>query len=164
MTSALSGRCGAVAIALLLLLTTLALVAGRPDTAAAGGPGQWTEISGSVGSLLIQPAAARGAGGDLLVTWITEGAKQDLKFRRITAAGAVSEMSTIVSGYGALNNPAIVYERTLDDSVYLFAGGVTSDCGGLHYWHSGDSGKSFTYRWDVSGPGGTAQQSRPMPS
>ena len=63
MASALSGRRGALALALILLLTTLALVVGRPEVAAAGGPGQWTEISGPVGSLLVQPAAARGAGG-----------------------------------------------------------------------------------------------------
>jgi hypothetical protein len=121
-----------------------------------GGPGQWTEISGPVGSVLVHPAAAGGAGGDLLVTWITEGAKQDLSFRRITAAGAASDASTIASGHGALSDPTIVYERTLDDSVYLLAGGVTSGDSGLPYWHSGDSGKTFTYRWEVSGPGGTA--------
>ena len=98
-------------------------------------------------------------GGDLLVTWITEGAKQDLKFRRITAAGAPSDMSTIASGFGALSNPAIVHNQTLDDNVYVFAGGVTSGDSGLHYWYSGNNGRTFGYQWKVSGPGGTAYQS-----
>ena len=54
-----------VAVTVVALLLVLAVAAGRPQAAAAGGPGVWTDISGSLGPArrsLIQPDAARGSG------------------------------------------------------------------------------------------------------
>jgi hypothetical protein len=63
------------AIVAALVLAFLVIVAGTAlsPAALAGGPGTWTDVSGPVGSLLVQPRLARDAAGLLHVVWITEG-------------------------------------------------------------------------------------------
>ena len=120
MRHTLRGR-GLIAL-VALFMTCLAGVAA--PRAWAGGPGVWTNISGSVGSSsLIQPAAARTGAGDLLAAWITEGASQALRVRRISPTGAAGTMASIAT-YDAFSDPALVSHGSSTDDVYLFAGGI----------------------------------------
>ena len=156
MRHTLRGR-SLITLVALLMACLACVVAPR---AWAGGPGVWTDISGSVGSSsLVQPAAARTGAGDLVAAWITEGTSQALKVRRISPAGAAGTVATIAT-YDAFSDPALVCHQSSTDDVYLFAGGIDGQRTGLHAWYSQDGGTSFTYGGMVSGPGGTAYQSQ----
>ncbi len=84
----------------LVLAALLALVTAAP-AARAGGPGVWTDLSGPVGSLLVQPRVARDPTGVPHVVWITEGATQDLKQRPVGADGVASHRREALRGGGA---------------------------------------------------------------
>jgi len=149
-------------LAVLALLS--AVTAGGAATAApaeAGGPAVWTDLSGPVGSLLVQPRVARDAAGVLHVVWITGGSTQDLKQRVVAADGTAGAEQTLAQGWGALNNPAVVYDNASPTPFLVFAGGIRSSAPGdghegMSLWTSVD-GSTWTLQPGlVSGPGGTA--------
>jgi len=127
----------------------VALVAGRPAWAAAGGPGTWTDISGPVGSLLVQPDTARGDGGVLHVVWGVYGTLDDLKYRQIAANGkpAAAAQDLTPGGWPILSSrPAIVAAPTGSTTgVDVFSGAQSPAAvlEGLADWYSGDNGASF---------------------
>jgi hypothetical protein len=145
------------------VLAFLVIVAGTAlsPAALAGGPGTWTDVSGPVGSLLVQPRLARDAAGLLHVVWITEGPTQDLKQRAIAADGTAGAQQTLVQGWGSLSNPAIAYDQSAAAPLSVFAGGVSSSASGdaqsgLYRWSSVDGATWTQQPGLVSGPGGTA--------
>jgi hypothetical protein len=144
------------------LLALSAAAAGRPQPAAAGGPGVWTDLSGPVGSLLVQPDAARGGGGVLHVVWATSGTTDDLVYRPVAASGVAGTRQVLASGWPSLNNPAIVYSGGAAGEVGVFSGGQSPGDvqDGLVRWYSTDNGATFAPMPGViSGPGGLAYQS-----
>jgi hypothetical protein len=152
-----------VVASIALWLAALAALIAVAPAARAGGPGEWTDLSGPVGSLLVQPRVARDAAGMLHVVWITEGATQDLKQRPVAADGAAGAPQTLATGWRTLNNPAIVFDAAASGSrLMVFDGGIQSgDPGdthdGLNWWTSGDGGATWGLQPGViSGPGGTA--------
>jgi hypothetical protein len=85
------------AAAVLALAVVLAVVrAAHGPPALARGPGVWTDVSGSIGGLPVQPRVARDGAGVLHAVWITEGAKHGLVHRAIAADGAGRTMQTLV--------------------------------------------------------------------
>ncbi len=153
-------------LAALAAATAAVLLAGaaaRPPAAAAGGPGVWTDVSGPVGSLLVQPRVARDPSGVLHVVWITQGTPQDLMYRPIAADGVAGGKLAIATGWPSLGNPAVVYQSGVADGLRVFAGGVLDSSGsheGLSWWSSADGGAAWTLQPGViSGPGGTAYSS-----
>jgi hypothetical protein len=154
-----------LATAAAAVILAFAVAAGRPPAAAAGAPGTWSNVSGPVGSLLVQPRVVRGASGVLHVAWITEGATQDLKYRPVGAAGGLGATQVLETGWSTLSNPAIVFDGSVADDVLVFAGGIRSGApsethDGLNWWWSPDNGASWALQAGVvSGPAGTAYQS-----
>ena len=155
----------AVASLALWLVALAALVALAP-AARAGGPGEWTDLSGPVGSLLVQPRVARDATGMLHVVWITAGAKQDLKQRPIAADGTAGAVQTLAAAWPTLTNPALVYDgAAAANQLMVFAGGIRSGDAaethsGLNWWASSDGGSTWALQPGlVSGPGGIAYSS-----
>jgi hypothetical protein len=151
------------AVTVVAILLVLAVAAGRPQAAAAGGPGVWTDISGPVGSLLVQPDASR-AGGLLHVAWVTEGTPQYLKYTSISSAGAQGATQVLTpGGWNSLSNPAVLAAPSGSSAtVLVFAGGIDpADVhDGLSLWGSFDDGGSFVLAPGlVSGPGGIAYSS-----
>lgn len=148
---------------LVVLLAVLAALVSAP-LAAAGGPGAWTDVSGPVGSLLVQPRVVRDPAGLLQVAWIAQnGSKEDLKQRPIAADGVAGAQQVLATGWDTLNNPAIVYDAAAaGQQLMVFSGGIQNgDPGdthdGLNWWASGDGGASWALQPGVvSGPGGTA--------
>jgi hypothetical protein len=137
-------------IAVLAAMTIIAAVAGRPAVAAAGGPGTWTNISGPVGSLLVQPDTARGSGGALHVVWSVYGTPQYFKYRQISANGTAGGAANLTpGGWPSLSNrPAIVGVPSGGTTDLLaFAGGISPGLSptyeGLVSWLSNDNGASF---------------------
>jgi hypothetical protein len=159
-TSLRASRSVLVGLALVVLLfAVLAVGAGLPAPAAAGGPGVWTDLSGPVGSLLIQPDAVRGAGGVLHVVWVASGSTDDLVSCPVTASGVAGTRQVLASGWPSLNNPAIVCSG---GELSVFSGGQSPGDvqDGLARWYSNDNGKTFTpVPGVISGPGGLAYQS-----
>jgi hypothetical protein len=150
-----------VTVTFMALLLVLAVAAGRPQAATAGGPGVWTDISGPVGSLLVQPDSARGADGALHVVWSTSGSSDSLRYRPVSAAGVAGSPQTLASDWGAVNNPAIIYGPAAGE-LRVYDGGQSPGLtlGGLFLWSSSDGGATFALRPGVvSGPGGLAYQS-----
>ena len=139
------GRLGI--LALLAVALVFAGVAVRPPAAAAGGPGTWTDISGPVGSLLVQPDTARG--GALHVVWSVSGTLDDLNYRQIAAngtpAGAIKDLTP--GGWPILSSrPAIVAApagSTTGVDVFAGAQSPAAVLEGLADWYSGDNGASF---------------------
>jgi hypothetical protein len=137
-----------IVLAALAAALVLAGVAVRPPAAAAGGPGAWTDISGPVGSLLVQPDTARG-GGVLHVVWGVSGTLDDLKYRQIAAngtpAGATKDLTP--GGWPILSSrPAIVASPAGSSTgLDVFAGAQSPAAvlEGLADWYSGDNGASF---------------------
>ena len=154
-----------VASLALWLVALVALVAVAP-AARAGGPGAWTDVSGPVGSLLVQPRVARDAAGLLHVVWITGGAQQDLRYRPISAGGTAGAVQTLASAWPTLNNPALVYDgAAASNQLMVFAGGIrsgdpTETHSGLNWWASSNGGTTWALQPGlVSGPGGIAYSS-----
>ena len=129
----------------------VAIVAGRPGWAAAGGPGTWTNISGPVGSLLVQPDTVRGSGGALHVVWGVYGTPDYLRYGQIAAngsgVGATKELTP--GGWPTISNrPAIVAPPSGSTTdVLVFSGGQSPGASptysGLVSWLSTDNGASF---------------------
>ena len=149
-SSRTSLRRSAILTAVTVMLLFVA-VAGRPASAAAGGPGAWTNISGPVGSLLVQPDTARGGGGALHVVWGVYGTPDYLRYRQIAAngslAGATQELTP--GGWPTISNrPAIVAAPSGSTTdVMVFSGGQSPGASptysGLVSWLSPDNGSSF---------------------
>ena len=138
------------AVAFMALLLILAVAAARPQTAAAGGPGKWTDISGSLGTgtpSLIQPDAARGSGGVLHVVWATTGSPAYLMYRQVAADGSLSDAVRTLTpgGWGIVNNPAVVTDAA-GARVLVFSGSQDpgATISGLAEWSSEDGGASFS--------------------
>jgi hypothetical protein len=152
LTYALGGRRSAAAFAVVLAaFVLLAIAAGRPQAAAAGGPRVWTDISGSLGAgapSLIQPDAARGSGGVLHVVWGTKGTPEYLMYRQVAADGSLpGAVQTITpGGWGIVGKPAILAVPTGSGSLQIFAGGQSPGAAleGLIDWTSSDNGASFS--------------------
>jgi hypothetical protein len=167
MSAAALARVRRPSLVITLLALALACVLGGAVGSApvgAGGPGTWTDVSGPVGSLLVQPRVARDAAGLLHVVWVVEGVKQDLKHRVIAADGTAGAQQTLAEGWGTLNNPALVYDATAAAPFIVLAGGIRSSTPGdphegLNWWTSTD-GSAWTLQPGlVSGPGGIAYSS-----
>lgn len=140
-----------VAVTVVALLLVLAVAAGRPQAAAAGGPGVWTDISGSLGTgtpSLIQPDAARGSGGTLHVVWATTGLPEYLMYRQVAADGSLpGAVRTLTpDGWGIVSKPAIVALPSGSGSLRVFAGGQSPGAvlEGLIGWASDDNGAGFS--------------------
>ena len=98
----------------------LAGVAIRPPTAAAGGVGKWTNLSGATGSNLTQVGLVRTPDGLLRVAWIRDAATpglQDLMYRTVKASGAFCAAQVVQAGWSVLNDPALLYDSSLRSSA-----------------------------------------------
>jgi hypothetical protein len=140
-----------LALTVVALLLVLAVAAGRPQAAAAGGPGVWTDISGPLGAgtpSLIQPDAARGSGGVLHVVWDTKASPEYLMYRQVAADGTALGAATPVTpgGWGIVGKPAILALPSGSASLQIFAGGQSPGAAleGLIDWTSGDNGAGFS--------------------
>ncbi len=148
-----------LALALALVLAAAVLAPPAP----AGGPGVWTDVSGPVGGLLVEPRVARDASGILHVVWMTEETGQDLIHRSIAADGTPGAQQTLARDWGSLGNPAIVYDP-IAATLTVFAGGLRSTTpddpqDGLNRWTSADGSTWTLQPGVVSGPGGIAYSS-----
>ena len=134
-------------VVLVALLVLSAVAAGNAEPAAAGGPGVWTDLSGPVGSLLVQPDAARGSGGMLHVVWASAGTPEYLHYRPVTASGAAGADRVLTpGGWGIVNDPAVITDTATGSSVQVFTGGQNpgATISGLARWSSSDNGSTFS--------------------
>ena len=163
-TAAHRVRVRSVGAVVVLVSAVVLAVAALGPPAVAGGPGVWTDVSGPVGGLLVEPRVARDASGVLHVVWITEENGQDLIHRSIAADGTAGAQQTLAQDWGGLGNPAIVYDPASATPLTVFAGGIRSSTSGdshdgLNWWTSAD-GSTWTLQPSVvSGPGGIAYSS-----
>jgi hypothetical protein len=138
-------------LAAFIAMILVAIVAGRPAWAAAGGPGAWTNVSGPVGSLLVQADTARGSGGALHVVWGVYGTPDYLRYAQIAANGSVvgATKELTPGGWPVISNrPAIVAAPSGSTTdVLVFSGaqspGASPTYSGLVQWLSPDNGASF---------------------
>ncbi len=141
----------------LIILATLALalllagVASRPSTAAAGGVGKWTNLSGATGSNLTQVGLVRTPDGLLRVAWIRDAATpglQDLMYRTVKASGAFGAAQVVQAGWSVLNDPALLYDSSAAQLGIVFSGIRSTNPGevydGLTVTTSLNGGASWT--------------------
>jgi hypothetical protein len=158
---------GALLIGLLLALL-LAWVVAAP--ASAGGPGVWSNLSGTTGSNLTEVGLVTTPDGILHVAWIRNAStpgKQDLMYRTVKGSGALGTKRLVESSWSGLNNPAMVY---YGGEIGIVFSGMRSINGGEIYdgltlTHSLD-GVTWALRpggaFDPPGPPVTAAYASPV--
>lgn len=114
--------------ALSVVLTAIVLVMVLlvwPGRAGAGSPGTWSDVTGPTGTNLTQVGLVRGPGDTLHVAWVRESSgtpgKDDLVVTQLSAGGVRGAVVAVQSGWGALNDPALVFSGT---QLQVFFGGI----------------------------------------
>ena len=100
----------------------VALVLAVP--AAAGPPGSWTRLPGTVLNFA-EPGLARTSDGVLHVVYVREnGAKSDLVHVAVSPSGKVGGDSVALGGWSAMSHPDVL--RMPDNTLRAFFGGIRS--------------------------------------
>lgn len=101
---------------------TICLVLGAP--AAAGPPGSWSRLAGTVVNFA-EPGLARTSNGMLHVVYVRKnGTNADLMHVPINPAGKVGATSVALGGWRTMNHPDLL--RLPDGSLRVFFGGIRS--------------------------------------
>jgi hypothetical protein len=143
---------GAVALfALVVVLAALAGAAVRPQAAAAGGAGSWTNLSGQTGTNLTQSGLLVTPDGVLHVSWIRDAKAaglQDLLWRDVKASGSFGPVKVLESGWSILNDPSVVSDPGVAAIDVVFGGmrstAVSDPYDGLTLTTSTDGGAGWT--------------------
>jgi hypothetical protein len=107
-----------------LLGPALVLVLALGAPAAAGPPGSWTRLPGTVVNFA-EPGLARTSDGTLHVVYVRKnGTNADLMHVPITTAGKPGKASVALGGWRAMNQPDLL--RMPDGSLRVFFGGIRS--------------------------------------
>ena len=167
----ISGRSGFAALAAVLFLLALLLVAaGRPQAAAAGGVGKWTDLTGRTGTNLTQAGLVVTPDGLLHVAWIRDGAAagtQDLLWRDVKKTGGFTSAKVLESAWAGLNDPSVVYDPSTSETGVVF-GGIRSTSpsdpyDGLTFTVTPDGGSTWQlYPSGVIDPPGSTAYSSPV--
>jgi hypothetical protein len=148
---------GIVAAAAAIVLT------GLPAVASASSP--WHQVTGSNGANIDQVALLRTAGGTLHVAWHvpTGGSSDDLHDTSISASGTVEATTSVVAGWAAMDNPALV--PAPGGAIQVLFGGIHTTNSGdpnqdLNSAVSSDGGSTWALQpGDVAAPGASAYAS-----
>jgi len=93
-------------------------------SAAAGPPGQWTKLPGTVINFA-EPGLARTPDGVLHVVYTRRnGTKEDLVHLEVSAAGKVGADTVALGGWSSMSHPDLL--RMPDGSLRVFFGGIRS--------------------------------------
>jgi hypothetical protein len=97
-------------------------------SAAAGPPGQWTRLSGTVINFA-EPGLARTSDGVLHVVYVrNNGTRRDLVHVAVNPAGKVGSESVALGGWASMNHPDLL--RMPDNTLRVFFGGIRSTAAG----------------------------------
>lgn len=127
-------RARAVAAALVLLALIVLVAAGRPQAAAAGGVGAWSNLTGQTGANLTQSTVVVTQDGLLRVAWIrrsTTPGLQDLLTREVKPNGAFTAPRVLQAGWSVLNDPSFAVLPAT--SLQLYFSGMRSTAPGEVY-------------------------------
>lgn len=109
------------AVRLVAAVVAVLAVAG---SAAAGPPGQWTKLPGTVINFA-EPGLARTSDGVLHVVYTRKnGTKEDLVHLEVSAAGKVGADTVALGGWSSMSHPDLL--RMPDGSLRVFFGGIRS--------------------------------------
>jgi hypothetical protein len=109
------------AVRLVAVVVVVLAVAG---SAAAGPPGQWTKLPGTVINFA-EPGLARTSDGVLHVVYTRKnGTKEDLVHLEVSAAGKVGADTVALGGWSSMSHPDLL--RMPDGSLRVFFGGIRS--------------------------------------
>jgi hypothetical protein len=139
------------------------VAAGLPAAASAGT--LWRQITASSGANIDQVALLRAADGTLHVAWHieTSPSTNDMRQTPISSGGVVGTTTTVVSGWAALDNPALIPGP--GGAIDALFGGIRTINFGetnqdLNSAISTDGGATWTLQpGDVAGPGAAAYAS-----
>jgi len=124
------------------------LVAAVP--AAAGPPGAWTRLPGTVTNRA-EPGLARTSDGALHVVYVRKnGTKSDLVHVAVKPSGKVGDDAVATGGWSAMADPDLL--RMPDNTLRAFFGGILPFASGLHTATAPASGRPWTLQ-----PGRAAQ-------
>ncbi len=108
---------GAVAVGVVVLLAVAA-------PSAAGPPGQWTRLPGTVVNFA-EPGLARTSDGVLHAVYTRKaGTKEELVHVTVSAGGNVGSAAVALGGWSAMSHPDLL--RMPDGSLRVFFGGIRS--------------------------------------
>jgi hypothetical protein len=106
------------------LVAALVVVLAVAGSAAAGPPGKWTKLPGTVINFA-EPGLARTSDGVLHVVFTRRnGNKEDLIHLEISPSGAVGGDTVAIGGWSAMSHPDLL--RMPDGSLRAFFGGIRS--------------------------------------
>src|SRR5262245_25700596 len=106
------------------VLAALVVVLGFAGHAAAGPPGQWTRLAGTVVNFA-EPGIARTSDGVLHVVYTRKaGTKEELVHVSISPAGKPGSPAVALGGWSAMSHPDLL--RMPDGSLRVFFGGIRS--------------------------------------
>jgi len=118
--------------------------------AAAGPPGAWTRLPGTVINFA-EPGLARTSDGALHVVYVRKnGAKSDLAHVAVNPSGKVGADAVAIGGWSAMAHPDLL--RMPDNTLRVFFGGILPFASGLHTATAPASGRPWTLQ-----PGRAAQ-------
>jgi len=134
----------------LLAAATVVFVLVLTAPAAAGPPGQWTRLPGTVINFA-EPGLARTGDGVLHIVYVRKnGTKNDLAHVAVTPAGKVGADSVALGGWAAMSHPDLL--RMPDNTLRAFFGGISAAGSGLYTATASASGRPWTLQ-----PGRAAQ-------
>jgi hypothetical protein len=106
------------------LVAAVVAVLAVAGSAAAGPPGQWTKLPGTVINFA-EPGLARTSDGVLHVVYTRKnGTKEELVHLEVSAAGKVGADTVALGGWSSMSHPDLL--RMPDGSLRVFFGGIRS--------------------------------------
>ena len=106
------------------LVAAVVVVLAVAGSAAAGPPGQWTKLPGTVINFA-EPGLARTSDGVLHVVYTRKnGTKEELVHLEVSAAGKVGVGTVALGGWSSMSHPDLL--RMPDGSLRVFFGGIRS--------------------------------------
>ena len=104
------------------VVVALAAVLAAAGSAAAGQPGQWTRLPGTVVNFA-EPGLARTSDGVLhLVYTRKSGTKAEVAHVTVSAGGKVGSAAVALGGWSSMSHPDLL--RMPDGSLRVFFGGI----------------------------------------